>query len=124
MSILISRSTGHIGSADKMHIIVNGDKVATINENQSIEIELPNNVSSLKVRQFGVGSKEIEVRDGDVLEIKYKRWHLLLLPFMMAVIFYRMFILESSSILPFNILFLFVFYRIKGFYIEHTNIDN
>lgn len=67
--ITVKRSTGWMGSATKMQIIVNRERVATINNNQVLDVELPDDKNNLKVRQFGVSSNEIEVRDGDILEV-------------------------------------------------------
>lgn len=126
MSITIMQSTG-TGAIGKMQIIINGEKVAAIAEEESLEIEIPNEVSILKVRRFGVRSNEIEVRDGDVLEIKYKRWHLMLLPLVIVFIIITISFPElsyTSTVLPISVLFLIVAFGPKAYYIQHANIDD
>ncbi|MDY0236338.1 MAG: hypothetical protein RBR71_09930 [Gudongella sp.] len=121
MSITIRRNTGWIGSASLIQIIVNGEKVAGIMENQNLEVELPDDENSLKVMQFGVRSNKIEVRDRDILEIKYKRWHLMLFPLMVTITFIMSVILYlpyKSTILPVHILFLIIIFVTKGFIIK------
>jgi len=122
--ITIKRSTGWIGSPTKMQIIINGAKVETISNDQTLDVELPSAKNSLKVRQFGVASNEVDVRDGDILEVKYNQWHIMLLPLMIFVSFIMSVILllpYKSAILPVHILFLIVIFVTKGFNIKKTN---
>lgn len=123
MSITVKRSTGWEGSATKMQIIVNGEKVTTINKNQILEVELHGVKNSLKVRQFGVRSNEIEVRDGDILEVKYKRWYQAMFPLMIAITFIMSVVLYlpyKSTILPVHILFVIITNMAKGLIIKKT----
>lgn len=126
MSITIRRSTD-TGATGKMQVIINGEKVAAIDEGESLEVEIPNEVSILKVRRFGVRSNEIEVRDGDVLEIKYKRWHLILLPLVIVFIILIISFPElpyTSTILPISVLFLIATFVPKVYYIQHISIED
>lgn len=126
MSITIRRSTD-TGATGKMQVIINGEKVAAIDEGESLEVEIPNEVSILKVRRFGVRSNEIEVRDGDVLEIKYKRWHLILLPLVIVFIILIISFPElpyTSTILPISVLFLIATFVPKAYYIQHISIED
>ena len=121
MCITIKRSTGWEGSATKMQIIVNGEKLTTINKNQTLEVELPGGKNSLKVRQFGIRSNEIEVKDGDILEVKYKLWYQALFPLIIAITFIMSVVLDlpyKSTILPIHILFVIITYVTKGLNIK------
>ena len=123
MSIKIKRSTGWEGSATKMQIIVNGEKLATINKNEILEVELPSDKNSLKVRQFGVRSNEIEVKDGDILEVKYKVWYQAIFPLIIAITFIMSVVLDlpyNSRILPVHILFVIITFIPKGFILKKT----
>ena len=125
--ITIKRSTGWIGSPTKMQIIINGAKVETISNDQTLDVELPSAKNSLKVRQFGVASNEVDVRDGDILEVKYNQWHIMLLPLMIFVSFIMSVILllpYKSAILPVHILFLIVIFVTKGFNIKKQIVDD
>lgn len=121
MSITIKRNTGWEGSSTKMKIIVNGEKVAAINKNQTLEVELYGAENSLKVRQFGMRSNEIEVRDGDILEVKFKGSYKVLFPLIIAITFIMSVILDlpyKSNILPVHILFVIITFVPKGFIIK------
>ena len=118
--ITVKRSTGWIGSATKMQIIVNGERLATINNNQILEVELPGAKNDLRVRQFGVRSNEIEVKDGDILEVRYKGWYKALFPLMIAITFI-MIVLDLPyiwTILLFQLLVAIISYVPKGFMIK------
>lgn len=118
--IKVKRSTGWIGSAIKMQIIVNGERVATINNNQILEVELPGVKNDLKVRQLGVRSNKIEVKDGDILEVRYKGWYKALFPLMIAITFI-MIVLDLPyiwTILLFQLLVAIISYVPKGFMIK------
>lgn len=127
MSIIIRRSTGWAGSASLIQIIVNGEKVAGIMENQSLEVELPDGKINLKAKQFGVKSNEVEVRDGDILEIKRTRWHRMIFPLMIAIQFSIIFIPSLAyrliTLLFFSVLIIISIFFIKGFNIEIINRD-
>lgn len=87
MSITIKRNTGWIGYASKIHIKLNGEKVASVMNNQHIDIELPDGKAYLKVTQDGVHSNEIEAKDGDILEIIQTRWYQISFPLFIIVLF-------------------------------------
>lgn len=121
MSIIIKRSTGWAGKDAKMHIIVNGKKLATINDNEKLEIELPAGENFLKVRQFGTRSNELEVRDGDILEVEYRKYYQMILPLMILISFFMSVILllpYKSAILPLHILFVVISFATEGFHIK------
>lgn len=123
--IKVKRSTGWIGSATKMQIIVNGERVATINNNQILEMELPGAKNDLKVRQLGVRSHEIEVKEGDILEVRYKGWYKALFSLMIAITFI-MIVLDLPyiwTILIFQMLVAIISYVPRGFMIK-KQIDN
>lgn len=85
MSIKIIRNTGWAGWYLGIKIILNGENINTIEEMESLEIELPVDNSSLKVRQLGVKSNKIMVRDGDKLEIKTTWWYQIIIPVMIII---------------------------------------
>ena len=127
MSIIIRRSTGWVGSASLIQIIINEKKAAGIMENQRLEVELPDDKTNLKAKQFGVKGNEIEVRDGDILEIKRTRWHRMIFPLMIAIQFSIIFIPSLAyrliTLLFFSILIIISIFFIKGFHIEIINRD-
>ena len=85
MSIKIIRNTGWAGWYLGIKIILNGENINTIEERESLEIELPVDNSYLKVRQLGVKSNKIMVRDGDKLEIKTTWWYQIIIPVIIII---------------------------------------
>ncbi len=87
MSITIKRKTGYIGMLTKIQIKLNDEKVASIENNQQIDIQLPEGKALLKVTQFGTKSNEIEVKDGDIVKITMTKLNLMIVPLMFITIF-------------------------------------
>jgi hypothetical protein len=94
MSIIIKRNTGWIGSLTKVQIKLNGEKVVSVKKNQQVEVELPNDKAYIKATQFGTKSNEIEVKDGDILEITTK-WYQMSIPITIIVFLFNNFIPDS-----------------------------
>lgn len=95
MSIIIKRNTGWIGSLTKVQIKLNGEKVASVKVNQQVEVELLNDKAYIKATQFGTKSNEIEVKDGDILEITTRKWHRIIIPIIIIVSLFKNFIPNS-----------------------------
>lgn len=70
MSITIKRNTNWLGSGTNCSILLNGKKVAKIARNQKINLDISNEKTQLRVSQFGSKSNEVDVTDGDIVEIK------------------------------------------------------
>lgn len=134
MSIIINRNTGWPAWYLRIQIIINGKKANVINENQSIEVQLPSDKASLKVRQFGVKSNEVVVKDGDILKIKTTWWYKILVPVMIVIQVLTLFVtyLEEKltsllSLCVFVIIviaFILSIFLRNGFYIKIINRDN
>ena len=92
MSIIIKRNTGWIGSLTKVQIKLNGEKVVSVKENHQVEIELPNDKAYIKATQFRTKSNEIEVKDGDILEITTTRWYQMSIPITIIAFLFNSFI--------------------------------
>ena len=89
MSITIKRDTGLMGTASKVQIKINGEKVASIKYNEQVDIELPEVKTRLKVTQFGVKSNEITVNEGDIIKITTTSFNRISMIIMPIVISYR-----------------------------------
>lgn len=74
MAITIKRDTGLAGSASNIKIMIDGDAVGSVADKKQVEVELPNGKAKLKVKQLGIKSNEIEVEDGDYVEINQSKW--------------------------------------------------
>jgi translation initiation factor IF-1 len=122
MSITIKRNTGWIGSAAKIQIKLNGDKVASVNENQQVEVKLPNDKAYIKATQFEIKSNEIEVKDGDIVEITSKKWYQMSLPVIIFVIFSMNFISNSTyriaALISVCVLYIISILLMDGFYLR------
>lgn len=74
MAVTVVRRTGIIGMAGTIAIKINGEKVGKVKTEQQIEVDLPNNKARLNVSQFGVRSNELEVNDGEIIELTTPKW--------------------------------------------------
>ena len=79
MAITIVRRTGIIGMAGKIAIKINGKKVDKVKTEQQIEFNIPNDSVKLQVSQSGMRSNELEVSDGETIEITTPKWSSLIL---------------------------------------------
>lgn len=100
MSITIKRNTGFVGSAMKINIRINGEKISSVYNNQTLNIEIPDGENYLKVGQFGLKSDELKVKDGDVLQITHTMWHRWVIPFAIIIEALTIFIPNSTYRLP------------------------
>jgi len=57
-----------------MTIKINGERVAKIANGQKFEMSIPNSVVQICVTQSGVKSNTIEVKDGELVQIKSNKW--------------------------------------------------
>ncbi len=121
MSIIIKRNTGWIGSLTKVQIKLNGEKVVSVKENQQVEVELPNDKTYIKATQFGTKSNEIEVKDGDILEITTTKWYRMSIPITIIVFLFNNFIPDSTyriATLIIAVLSIISILLIKGLYLK------
>lgn len=65
MSVKIKRNTGWVGQFPNFNIIINGEKVEEVGNNDTIQIEIPDEEATLQVSQWGIKSNEIIVNDGE-----------------------------------------------------------
>lgn len=106
-------------------VILNGEKLAKVTENSQIAVKLPDERAYLKIRHSGVKSNEIEVRDGDVIEIKKKKWYKWSYPLFMMIIFLSLLFPGLANkiifIVVIGLIFISSFYFIDGYYLKATN---
>lgn len=74
MNVTIKRKTGWLGLISRILIKVNGKTIAKIRHSQEVNLNLQNDSAYLKVTQFGSKSNEIEITDGDIVEITSTKW--------------------------------------------------
>jgi len=88
MSVTIKRKTGLSGVASKMSIKVNGEKVTKIANEKVVDIDIDAESTLLRVTQFGTRSNQIEVKDGDVVEINTTKIYyiIFLFPFISLIV--------------------------------------
>lgn len=70
MAIKINRSTGLIGMAGSLKLMINGKVVGKVAHNDTIKLELPQEEAILSISHGGSRSNKVAVRDGDTLVIK------------------------------------------------------
>lgn len=88
MSVTIKRKNGLLGVASKMSIKVNGEKVTKIANEEVVDIDIDAESTLLRVTQFGTRSNQIEVKDGDVVEINTTKIYyiIFLFPFISLIV--------------------------------------
>lgn len=88
MSVTIKRKTGLSGVASKMSIKVNGEKVTKIANEEVVDIDIDAESTLLRVTQFVTRSNQIEVKDGDVVEINTTKIYyiIFLFPFISLIV--------------------------------------
>ena len=122
MAITIVRRTGIIGMAGTIAIKINGKKVDKVKTEQQIEVNIPNDSVRLQVSQSGMRSNELEVSDGETIEITTPKWSslilflLIILPSLLNFIPNYQFSIMGIIIYSFIVIILFSavkWYRIK-----------
>jgi len=97
MHIRVARNTGWIGSGTSIRILANGEKILSISHKQEAEIEIPHEKVRLKASQFGARSNDIEVRDGDLINITSTAWNRWSYPVLMLFLFFTI-LLPSTQL--------------------------
>lgn len=69
MSIRIKRNTGIIGAMSHCNILLDGNKVDEIEDQEIINLTIPDEGANIQLTQLGVKTKEVYVKDGDHLEV-------------------------------------------------------
>lgn len=122
MSVTIKRKTGTLGMGTKFSVKVNGEKVSKIANEESIELDIKEDNTLLRVSQFGSQSNQIEVKNGDVVEVTTTKlaYIAFFIPFIFIIasnivesIYYTTSTLIIMLLLMLFILFTFNSYRLK-----------
>lgn len=125
MSVLVRRNTGWQGSASKIQIKINGEKIDSVGDNQEVNVRLPDGKAQLKVTQFGVKSNEIEIEDGDIIDITVTRWHRMSFPIQVIAMFFLIispnFEYKTSLIFFIGILYIISLVFLEGFSLDKEN---
>lgn len=77
MQVKIVRNTGVYGSAGRMNVKVDGEKVGRIVHGERSYFPLKNKTGKLQVQILGSKSNVLDVTDGDVVELTTvpRAWH-------------------------------------------------
>ena len=79
MGIQIKRNTGVMGGTMPVSLLVEGQKVKKLSNNEEYRIDANQSAVKIKANQMYFGSAEIEVEDQSIVEIKINQTALLLL---------------------------------------------
>jgi hypothetical protein len=123
MLITIKRNTGWQGIALKMCIKVNGEKVAMVEEQKKAEVNISRDRAYVQVTQSGIKSNEIEVKDGDILEITSTKLYRMNLPLLIITITIFNILIPNSihsiiAIIIIGTLDIISLFLFKGFHIK------
>ena len=117
--VRIKRNTGIPGSLGRIKIHVNDEQVATIKQNQNIELELPTDEAKIAVSQAGTRSNELVVKEGQVVEITASlSYHIYLIAFVIGMFFVGLLLPYEYRIIGYAILIIMPFvinYFIEGY---------
>ena len=117
--VRIKRNTGIPGSLGSIKIHVDDEQVATIKQNQNIEVELPTDEAKIAVSQAGVRSNELVVKEGQVVEITASlNYHIYLIVFVIAMFIIGLLLPYEYRIIGYAILIIMAFiinYFIEGY---------
>ncbi len=87
MSIKITRKSGWMGMASKIKIFLDEKEVGKIAQDETMTLELEKPESILGLKQFGMKSNKITVKDGDNLVIKPGKYSNILFILLIAFVF-------------------------------------
>lgn len=125
MSIIIKRKTGGSGAGSKMSIKVNGEKVKKIAYRQEIELDIQKEPALIEVEQLGVKSNEINVNNGDIVEIKTTKMTYITIFTLFVYIIVSSFDQMAAYITPLRIIFFILLintlFVTKGFQLRIIN---
>ena len=117
--VRIKRNTGIPGSLGSIKIHVDDEQVATIKQNQNIEVELPTDEAKIAVSQAGTRSNELVVREGQVVEITASlSYHIYLIALVIGMFFVGLLLPDKYSLIGYAILIIMPFvinYFIEGY---------
>lgn len=117
--IRIKRNTRIPGSLGRIKIHVNDEQVATIKQNQNIEVELPTDEAKIAVSQAGTRSNELVVKEGQVVEITASlSYHIYLIVFVIAMFIVGLLLPYEYRIIGYAFLIIMPFvinYFIEGY---------
>jgi hypothetical protein len=103
---------------------LNGENLAGVNNNQSVDVEIPAGETHLRVTQFGIKSNLIRVKDGDIIRITSTRWLRMSFPLMVTIYFLTMFLsnltYRPTTIFVFGVL---IVIRTIFFNVLHLNVS-
>lgn len=101
MAIKIKRSTGLLGMAGSLKLLLNGKVVGKVAHNDTVKLDLPQEEAVLHISQGGSRSNKIPVRNGDTLIVKTGTRTKILLLLMFAVPILLTFFPHSYSNRPY-----------------------
>ncbi|WP_225744422.1 hypothetical protein [Marinilactibacillus sp. Marseille-P9653] len=74
MSIKVYRNTGFMGSAANLKLRINGDRIEKIKPQEVLTIQIPREQVTFGIKLFLEKKKEIIVKNGDEIDIVYKKY--------------------------------------------------
>lgn len=74
MSIKVYRNTGFMGSAVRLKLRINGERIEKIKRQEILTIQIPREQVTFGIKLFLEKKNEIIVKNGDVIDIEYKKY--------------------------------------------------
>lgn len=116
MSVEIKRDTGIIGVMTNFKVLANGEEVDKIQNNETINVEIPGQEAVVQLSQLGVKTKEIAVKERDRLKVSSNLWAILSI--FAVVFFFSMSSMFAPPVVRFGVLLLYLAsaFFINGFF--------
>ena len=128
MSVIIKRNTGWMGTDSKVQIQVNGEKVASIMNHQHLQINLQDGAARLQASQFGIKSNEINVKNGDTVELTSTWISRFSFPLILIPMFFTIFIPSIKyriiAIICLSVINIVCMVLIEGFHLKVLTEEN
>jgi len=106
MSVEIKRNTGILGVMISFKVLVNGEEVERVQNNETIDVEIPGQEAVVQLSQLGIKTKKIAVKDGDRLEISTITWGIYSI--FAVVIFFSLSSLFAPDIIRYGVVLLYL----------------
>lgn len=122
MSVVIKRHTGWMGMGTNMKIKLDGEVVDKLAHNMEIAVQLPGDKANLRISHGGIKSDEIEIKDGDVIDVKRRAWYRWSFPLYFLVLFVSILIpdykIRMFVTVSFGLVLIISMFFFNGYYLE------
>lgn len=122
MAITIKRKTSWIGTGSTIALYINGKKEGKISNHEETQVNLESQNARLRVSQLGGKSNEIEVADGQTVEITTTKVGVILFYLFFLSMFVTGLVLQDITSKLISVAALFTLFCASYFYVEQFQL--